>query len=467
MDNTEDFFKNYRGKYSQYWIERWGLIPELPTSFDNANSIYELVAWLQRAFKNLLDDFQQLESEFEDFKNATIDLLEYLIPELIRRYHNSAEFRRVFIEMVNDILSGEERTWFKDFLKELLENDMKEWFKDYLKNTLNDPEIKDFFNDYLKQQELGNKLFKKIRGACQNLRYKEDEIGYDFSTMLDKLIDINANTVAICPSFWVDNATSRITGYKDAPSVSKQIIADYCRQAKEKGLQVVLKPHVNGSNFTSFYNVNPTDYRAFIQNYGQWLTDLVRGCAEFIDILSLTNEMDRQTKTNRDLWLNIITEIRLIKSDIILTNSSRTDDLETNVFLDKLDYIGWNCYLNIGDSLEQSIEFQKRNMFFRNNDVNIVIRKSIEYNKPILVTEVGTQAFQGGLSTPEAWSHGNEVGDYDYQIRYMEVVLRSLIVSERVAGTLVWTASGNTGGFGFDILGKPTAKTVKAIYGGN
>ena len=106
-------------------------------------------------------------------------------------------------------------------------------------------------------------------------------------------------------------------------------------------------------------------------------------------------------------------------------------------------------------------------MFFRNTDVNIVIRKSIEYNKPILVTEVGTQAFQGGLSTPEAWSHGNEVGDYDYQIRYMEVVLRSLIVSERVAGTLVWTASGNTGGFGFDILGKPAAKTVKAIYGGN
>ena len=51
MDNKEDFFKNYRGRYSQYWIERWGLIPELPTSFDNANSIYEFLAWLQRAFK--------------------------------------------------------------------------------------------------------------------------------------------------------------------------------------------------------------------------------------------------------------------------------------------------------------------------------------------------------------------------------------------------------------------------------
>lgn len=151
MDNKEDFFKNYRGRYSRYWIERWGLIPELPTSFDNANSIYELLAWLQRAFKNLLDDFQQLEAEFEDFKNATIDLLEYLIPELIRRYHNSEEFRRLFITMLKDILSGEERTWFKDFLKELFEIDMKEWFKDYLKSILNDHELKEFFKTYLKE----------------------------------------------------------------------------------------------------------------------------------------------------------------------------------------------------------------------------------------------------------------------------------------------------------------------------
>ena len=151
MDNTEDFFKNYRGRFSSYWIERWGLIPELPTSFDNANSMYELIAWLQRAFKNLLDDFQQLESEFEDFKSAIIDLLEYLIPELIRRYHNSAEFRKLFITMLKDILSGEERTWFKDFLKELIENDMREWFKDYLKSILSDPELKEFFKEYLKE----------------------------------------------------------------------------------------------------------------------------------------------------------------------------------------------------------------------------------------------------------------------------------------------------------------------------
>ena len=92
----DEFFRAYRGRYSSYWVERWGLIPSIPTSFDNANSIYELLAWLQRAFKQLLDDFIALESEFEDFKNALTELLENLVPLLIKRYMESAEADRWF-----------------------------------------------------------------------------------------------------------------------------------------------------------------------------------------------------------------------------------------------------------------------------------------------------------------------------------------------------------------------------------
>ena len=87
----DEFFRAYRGRYSSYWVERWGLIPSIPTSFDNANSIYELLAWLQRTFKQLLDDFVALESELEDYKNALTELLEQLIPLLIRRYMESKE----------------------------------------------------------------------------------------------------------------------------------------------------------------------------------------------------------------------------------------------------------------------------------------------------------------------------------------------------------------------------------------
>ena len=113
----EEFFRNYRGRYSSYWIERWGLIPELPTSFDNANSVYELLAWLQRAFKQLLDDFVALESELEDFKNAFTELLENLVPLLIRRYMASKEADDWFTEKAD--------RYYQTIIKPYIDNEVR------------------------------------------------------------------------------------------------------------------------------------------------------------------------------------------------------------------------------------------------------------------------------------------------------------------------------------------------------
>lgn len=124
----EEFFKNYRGRYSSYWIERWGLIPELPTSFDNANSIYELIAWLQRAFKQLLDDFVALESEFEDFKNAITELLENLVPLLIKRYMASEESDRWFTDKADKYYNRVIKPYIDEqirLLKEKVERDLQ------------------------------------------------------------------------------------------------------------------------------------------------------------------------------------------------------------------------------------------------------------------------------------------------------------------------------------------------------
>lgn len=132
----DEFFRNYRGRYSSYWVNRWGLIPSIPTSFDNANSIYELLAWLQRAFKQLLDDFVALESEFEDFKNALTELLENLVPLLIKRYMESAEADRWFTGKADKYYERVIKPYIDEQirnLKEKIERDLRE-----LENRINE-----------------------------------------------------------------------------------------------------------------------------------------------------------------------------------------------------------------------------------------------------------------------------------------------------------------------------------------
>ena len=165
----DEFFRNYRGRYSSYWVERWGLIPSIPTSFDNANSIYELLAWLQRAFKQLLDDFVALESEFEDFKNALTELLENLVPLLIKRYMESAEADRWF--------TGKPDKYYERVIKPYIDEQIRN-LKEKIERDLQ--ELENRFNEKLETEKQDrireiNNLKEKLEAEKQaRERDKED-----------------------------------------------------------------------------------------------------------------------------------------------------------------------------------------------------------------------------------------------------------------------------------------------------
>lgn len=171
----EEFYKRWHGKYSRYWVERFGLIPELPTSFDNANSIYELLAWLQRAFKALLDDFLSLEAEVQDFKEAFADMIEDLLPALIRRFFNSKEF--------DDLLNKKMDEYFNRVIKPYIDQKIQE-LKDYINGELE--KIREFVRSEIEKlkaeverrlKDLEDKVNAKLNEFNNRLANVENRIG--------------------------------------------------------------------------------------------------------------------------------------------------------------------------------------------------------------------------------------------------------------------------------------------------
>lgn len=184
----EEFYKRWHGQYSRYWVERFGLIPELPTSFDNANSIYELLAWLQRAFKALLDDFLSLEAEVQDFKEAFADMIEDLLPELIRRFFNSKEF--------DDLLKKKMDEYFNRVIKPYIDQKIQE-LKDYINGELE--KMKEFVRSEIEKlkseverrlKDLEDKVNAKLNEFNNRLANVENRIG----ELEDK---VNANRSAL------------------------------------------------------------------------------------------------------------------------------------------------------------------------------------------------------------------------------------------------------------------------------
>lgn len=163
MNNLhDDFYHDYRLRYNRYWIRRLGMIPHLPTSLDNSNSIYELLAWLQRAFKGLLDDFINQQIEFEQFKNAITELLEVLVPELIRKYVKSDEFRKIIYGIIDE--------WYEEKLKPIIEK-----IQDDIEN--NKQEINNLKNE-----------IKNINNKLDNIKNANAEINEKLKA-LDKIIN--------------------------------------------------------------------------------------------------------------------------------------------------------------------------------------------------------------------------------------------------------------------------------------
>lgn len=175
-----DFFRNYRGRYSSYWVERWGLIPSIPTSFDNANSIYELLAWLQRAFKQLLDDFVALESEFEDYKNALTELLEYLVPLLIRRYMESKE--------ADDWFNKKADIYYNKIIKPYIDNEINKVNQRIDREVagLNE-RITQLDNKLVSEiNKLDNKINEKVRELNDRITNENNKLKQEIQTLKEQ-----------------------------------------------------------------------------------------------------------------------------------------------------------------------------------------------------------------------------------------------------------------------------------------
>lgn len=177
MDNKE-FWENYNGRYSCYWKFRFGMIPALPASFDNARDIYQLVAWLQRAFKMLLDDFLNLEIEFEEFKNALIELLQNLIPQIIREFVHSEEFKEIIFDLVDE--------WYEINLKPTIEQILNRLDKIEQDITEIRQEISNIKQDIT---NINNKI-ENIEGDITNIENKLDSNNEALEKILNHLESI-------------------------------------------------------------------------------------------------------------------------------------------------------------------------------------------------------------------------------------------------------------------------------------
>ena len=395
----------------------------------------------------------KLKKDYEKLKRIILD--ENVQAELANEIETINEKLSTEIETINVNLSTEIET-----INEKLTNDI-ESINTKLTNDVETINSQLEHIVYKNNNGLLIDISEKIKGASIYLPIDTASSEEKYISLLDKCIDSNCNTITICPIFWLESKTSNIfTGYKSG--INLATILNYCIIAKNKGLKVAMKPHVGGEGITSHGDIQPTNLTTWISNYSKIYKELLNTCKEYIDIVCVTNELNGQTNTNLSQWLQLILDIRNIKSSFLIGAACHFGELSTNVFLSNLDFLGCNMYLPVEGDLSTNIEKQRKSLFNLTNNLNTLLKKGDELNKPIIITEVGILPFEISLSNPEKWGFdGEPTIKEEVQVRYYNLALKEYLYGNNILGTFIWNACD-----GYTFIDRKAQQTVKEIYGG-
>lgn len=287
---------------------------------------------------------------------------------------------------------------------------------------------------------------------------------------LTTLDDMGFNAVAIIPNHFLSSADqSRIIASEHSESLDN--VARAVAEARGRGLQVLLKPHLNVEGYASpAPAIDPADKRAFFDDFRALITGYAR-LAETTGVSFLAVGSELAQLSGRDLrepWLQVIGEARQAFKGPVVYAAHWGEDQEVS-FWDALDYIGIDMCAPVrpGQSVEPERMIERWRQappvpdaagpYGRSAYIDLFRSLSQRHRRPILFTEVGVRSVTGALTTP--WDLGKTyaAADFALQPAFYQALMR--LACDENDG---WLAGMFLSGWRFDAA--PTRQEWAAIH---
>jgi hypothetical protein len=228
------------------------------------------------------------------------------------------------------------------------------------------------------------------------------------------LADTGANWMGLLLTWYQQDASSTVIARNPDPNKdhSDARIRAAIRDAHSRGIQVMLKPHVDALNGQWRGDFNPGAPDAWFQSYTQFIVHYAQiAQEEGVELYCMGTEFKTISgAANRDRWVAVINAIRNVYSGPLTYAANATfpaDEFTSVSFWDQLDLIGLDGYFNLTDqnnpTLAQLVSAWTSNRFGE-NIVAAVQNFADSRQKPLLFTEIGYKSTDG--TNREPWNFG-------------------------------------------------------------
>lgn len=295
--------------------------------------------------------------------------------------------------------------------------------------------------------------------------YYQPECAFEFETTItpvDELEQNNYNTISIVVTQYMEKSDSNVIAPDKANTNSDQEIEELIASAKQRGLQVFLKPHVDVKELspegktTWRGDIHPADIDLWFESYKEFITHYALIAEKYKLPLFMVGTEFKSLQGDRfkEQWKQVIDEVRKVFTGQ-LTYCANWNDYDNVSFWEELDYIGIDAYFPLSNDPDPSLEslmegwnsFELINNDHPKGEHHGWKQELADYYKkigrPILFTELGYRSVDYAARRPWEYEDSEQspvVSDVnqDLQLRCFQSALNSLKGEDWFKGFLVW-----------------------------
>ncbi|MGW6564846.1 glycoside hydrolase family 113 [Streptomyces sp. NPDC054975] len=170
--------------------------------------------------------------------------------------------------------------------------------------------------------------------------------------------------------------------------------------AHERGLKVLLKPHVDLPGGESRNHIRPRDHATWFASYTAFITHYADMAARTgVEQFAVGTELTG-VSGERDKWLDVIRAVR-DRYPGPLVYAANHDEYHQVAFWDAVDMIGIDAYWPLSTQPTRDVRALQRSWRPIREDLAAF---AAEHERPILFTEAGYASQRGSTTAPYSWT---------------------------------------------------------------
>jgi len=224
----------------------------------------------------------------------------------------------------------------------------------------------------------------------------------------DALAASGASWAGVLVTWYQANATASTIARANNTPTDADVVAAITELHKQ-GLQVMLKPHVDGSDGSWRGTFQPTDVNAWFKSFTAFITYYATlAQSNNVDMLCFGTEYAQLTgSANQASWDAVIAAIRTVYTGKLVYAANATyggDEFTTVSFWDQVDVIGLDAYFPLTNhadpTLAELIAAWSNNKNGENILADVTNFKGAYPSTPLIFTEIGYRSVAGTNEAP-------------------------------------------------------------------